>query len=161
MESGSGAVARELERLEQSGLILASKVGNQKHYRVNRDAPIFQEVRSIVRKTMGVRDPLKSSLSSFSDRIRTAFVYGSVAKGQDKARSDIALMVIADDLTYSDVFAGLQKAEAVLGRPINPTIMDAAAWKKRKKNKSSFITSVSESPKIFIFGSEEDLNLER
>jgi predicted nucleotidyltransferase len=126
LQSGTGAVGRELVKLEQSGLVLVEWIGNQKHYRANRNAPIFQELQSIVRKTVGLHDPLRESLAPFADRIKAAFVYGSVAKGIDTARSDIDLMLISDDLTYSDVFSVLQDAERTLARPINPTIIDTA-----------------------------------
>lgn len=161
LRSGTGAVERELTKLEQSGLISVEKIGNQKHYRANRNAPIFQELQSIIRKTVGLHDPLKASLSPFSERIKAAFVYGSVAQGKDTVRSDIDLMVISDDLTYSDIFASLQETEKLLGRPINPTVMDPAGWQKRRLNKNAFVTTISNAPKIFIVGSEEDLSVER
>jgi len=161
LNSGTGAVNRELAKLERSGLVLVEKIGNQKHYRANRDAPIFHELQSILRKTIGLRDPLRSSLAPFADRIKAAFVYGSVAKGKDTARSDIDLMVIGDDITYSDIFAGVQEAEKTLARPINPNIMDSAAWRKRQAGKNHFVSSISKAPKIFIVGSEKDLMIER
>jgi predicted nucleotidyltransferase len=161
LRSGTGAVGRELAKLERSGLVSVERIGNQKHYRANRDAPIFHELRSIIRKTVGLHDPLKESLSPFSDRIKTAFVYGSVAKGSDTARSDIDLMVIGDDLAYSDIFSALQDVEKTLGRAVNPNIVDAVGWKQRLLDKESFVTKIMGEPKIFIVGSEEDLTGER
>ena len=157
LHSGTGAVERELAKLEQSGLVCVKKIGNQKHYRANRNAPIFEELHSILMKTIGLHDPLKAALAPFSDHIKAAFVYGSVARGKDTARSDIDLMVIGDDLTYSDIFASLQDAEKMLARPINPNIMDIAAWKKRQSGKTHFVANIINAPKIFIVGSEEDL----
>jgi predicted nucleotidyltransferase len=161
LHSGTGAVGRELAKLEQSGLVSVERIGNQKHYRANRDAPIFHELQSIVRKTVGLHDPLKVSLAPFSNRIKAAFVYGSVARGTDTARSDIDLMVIGDDLTYSDIFPALQDAEKTLARPINPNIIDTAGWKKRLLDRDAFVTKISGEPKIFIVGLEEDLTGER
>jgi predicted nucleotidyltransferase len=161
LHSGTGAVGRELAKLEQSGLVSVERIGNQKHYRANRNAPIFEELQSIIRKTVGLHDPLKESLAPFADRIKAAFVYGSVAKGTDTAWSDIDLMVIGDDLTYADIFSALQDAEKTLARPINPNIIDAAGWKKRQLDKNGFVTKISDEPKIFIVGSEEDLTGER
>ena len=157
LRSGTGAVERELAKLEQSGLVCVERIGNQKHYRANRNAPIFEELQGILRKTIGLHDPLKAALAPFSNRIKAAFVYGSVAGGRDTARSDIDLIVIGDDLTYSDIFASLQDAERTLARPINPNIMDIADWKKRQSSKTHFITNITNAPKIFILGSEEDL----
>jgi predicted nucleotidyltransferase len=157
LQSGTGAVDRELSRLERSGLVSVNRIGNQKHYRANRQSPIFSELYGIVQKTVGLKDPLKRSLERYAERIEVAFVYGSIAKQSDTARSDIDLMVIGEDLTYSDIYAGLQDAEYVLGRPVNPTILNSAEWKRKKAEDSSFVQRVSEQPKIFIFGSAADL----
>ena len=68
-------------------------------------------------------EPLRRALAPLAKPIRAAFVYGSVAKGTDKAASDIDLMVISDALRYADLFEALQKAEARLARKVNPTAM--------------------------------------
>jgi hypothetical protein len=101
VNSGTGAVARELSRLQRSGLVLVERIGNQKHYRANQDSPIFEELHSLVLKTVGLADPLRKSLEPYAGAIKAAFVYGSVAKGTDTARSDIDLMVIGDELNGS------------------------------------------------------------
>jgi predicted nucleotidyltransferase len=158
LRSGTGAVARELERLERSGLVLVKRIGNQKHYRANKTSPIFHELHGIVQKTVGLHDPLREALAPWLDRIELAFVYGSVAKGTDTARSDIDLMIVGDNLTYSDLYAGLQKAEEQLSRPVNPTVMERGAWRKRRKGGSPFLQKVLQQPKIFIVGSGADLS---
>lgn len=158
LHSGTGAVERELARLQRSGLLSVERIGNQKHYRANRDAPIFHELHSIVQKTVGLRDPIRRSLQPYCDRIDVAFVYGSVAKRTDTSRSDIDLMVIGEDLTYSDLYSGLQEAEKILARPLNPTILDRPEWQRKLSAGNAFIEKISKQPKIFIFGSEEDLN---
>jgi len=93
---GSGAVQRELVRLERSGLVTVRAVGNQKHYQANADAPLFSELCGMVLKTMGLADPLREALRPFEKQIDAAFVYGSVAKGRDTASSDVDVMVISD-----------------------------------------------------------------
>jgi predicted nucleotidyltransferase len=160
LQSGKGAIDRELARLERSGLVSVERIGNQKHYRANRDSPIFHELHSIVRKTVGLADPLRHSLQPFAERIRAAFVYGSIAKGTDSARSDIDLMVIGDNLTYSDLYSGLEQAEKILARPVNPTFLNLAEWKRKQAEKNSFIEKINSQPKLFIFGSEADLSNE-
>jgi predicted nucleotidyltransferase len=157
MRSGTGAVARELSRLQRSGLVSVEKIGNQKHYRANRESPIFNELHSLVQKTIGLKEPLRQSLEPYADRITSAFVYGSVAKQTDTARSDIDLMVIAENLAYSDLYPGLQNAESVLSRPVNPTILEIEEWRRKRAQKNSFIEKISNQPKIFVFGSEADL----
>src|SRR3954453_15763855 len=102
--SGSGAAQRELARLVESGLVLHTRIGNQTHYRANRDAPIFSELRAIMLKTVGLAEPLRDALAPIADQIDLAFIYGSVVSGEDRADSDIDLLVVADDLTLEEVF---------------------------------------------------------
>src|SRR6202165_2379886 len=111
VNSGTGAVERELSRLQRSGLVSIERIGNQKHYRANRQSPIFAELHSLVIKTVALTEPLRKSLEPYSDKIKAAFVYGSVTKGTDTARSDIDLLVIGDELSYSELYAALQNAE--------------------------------------------------
>jgi predicted nucleotidyltransferase len=158
VQSGTGAVDRELSRLARSGLVTVERIGNQKHYRANRESPIFEELHSIVLKTMGLTEPIRQSLTLSAHKIKAAFVYGSVAKGADTARSDIDLMVIGDDLTYTDLYEGLQKAENMLRRRVNPTVLSPEDWQRKARHKDSIIAKLIAQPKIFIFGSETDIH---
>jgi hypothetical protein len=106
---------------------------------------------------MGLAEPLRESLAPYSDKIKTAFVYGSVARGSDTARSDVDLMVIGEDLAYPDLFGGLQKAESVLHRQVNPNFRSIEDWRRKLAQKNPFITKINAQPKVFIFGSEDDL----
>lgn len=155
--SGTGAVQRELARLERAGLVRVERIGNQKHYRADRDSPIYQELHGLVLKTVALAEPLRTSLAPYADRIKAAFIYGSVAKGVDTARSDIDLMVIGDDLTYPDLYAGLQQAETLLQRQVNPNFLTPEDWRRKLARKSAFVTRVNAQPKIFVVGSERDL----
>ncbi|MGH8681890.1 MAG: transcriptional regulator, partial [Burkholderiales bacterium] len=119
--AGSGAVQRELARLEQSGLVTVRKLGTQKHYQANPESPLFSELASIARKTVGLAGPLREALAPLASRVIAAFVYGSVAKRRDTAASDIDLMVLSDSLTYAEVFGALETLTTKLGRTINPT----------------------------------------
>jgi len=157
VDSGSGAVERELLRLERSGLVSVERSGNRKHYRANRNSPIFPELHSLILKTVGLSEPLRQALEPQATKIKVAFVYGSVAKKTDTARSDIDLMVLSDDLNYSELFAALQNAETVLSRPINPTVVSPEEFERKLRQKNPFILGVRSQPKIFIFGSEDDL----
>lgn len=159
VRSGTGAVERELSRLQRSGLVSVERIGNQKHYRANRQSPIFAELQSLVIKTVAVTEPLRKSLEPCADKIKTAFVYGSVAKGTDTARSDIDLMVIGDELNYSELYAALQNVEDALGRKVSPTFLSPKDWRRKASQKGSFISKVNALPKIFVFGSEKDLEL--
>jgi predicted nucleotidyltransferase/predicted transcriptional regulator with HTH domain len=159
VQSGTGAVERELSRLQRSGLVSVERIGNQKHYRANHQSPIFAELQSLVIKTVALTEPLRKSLEPYSDKIKAAFVYGSVAKGTDTTRSDIDLMVIGDALSYSELYAALQDVENALGRKVNPTFLSLKDWRRKASDKGSFISKINALPKIFVFGSEQDLQL--
>jgi predicted nucleotidyltransferase len=92
-----------------------------------------------------------------ADQIRTAFVFGSVAKGNDHARSDIDLMVISDLLHYPDLFEALQQAEGILARPVNPTILGLADWRAKVARDDSFAARIGSQRKLFVIGSDDDL----
>ncbi len=157
VRSGTGAVERELSRLQRSGLVSVERIGNQKHYRANHQSPIFEELQSLVLKTVALTEPLKKSLQPYSDNIDAAFVYGSVAKGTDTARSDIDLAVIGDELDYSELYTATQNAENILGRKVSPIFLSPDDWKRKASQKGSFVNKISALPKVFLFGSEEDL----
>jgi predicted nucleotidyltransferase len=155
--SGSGAVQRELARLEKSSLVITTRTGNQKHYTANRNSPIFEELRSLVLKTVALVEPLREALDPFRDRIEAAFVFGSVARGEDTASSDIDLMIVGHDLDYPGIFAALQRSEALLSRTVNPIIMTPAQWKRKTLQDSNFVSNLSRQPKYFVIGSDEEL----
>jgi predicted nucleotidyltransferase len=156
-DSGTGAVHRQLMRLADSGLVTVKHVGNQKHYQANHDSPIFAELHGLVVKTIGLAGPLKQALAPLREHIHAAFVYGSIAKGTDTARSDIDLMVISDDLAYPDLYSTLQEAEATLQRPIHVSLASAAEWKQKLADGNPFATKVQAQPKIPLIGSPDDL----
>jgi predicted nucleotidyltransferase len=84
-------------------------------------------------------------------------VYGSIAKGTDIAKSDIDLMIIGEQITYGDIFMALQNAEKTLQRPINPNLMTPDEWRQRRSNKSAFVTKILEQPKMFVLGTDNEL----
>jgi predicted nucleotidyltransferase len=155
--SGTGAVQRELARLEAAGLVTVTRVGNQKHYQANAAAPVFEELRGMVLKTSGLADVLRGALAPLAARIGAAFVYGSVAKKQDTANSDIDLMVVSDSLSYADLFTVLEEATSRLGRPVNPTVYSRQEFDKRVRADNAFIKRVLAQPKLWVIGEEHDL----
>lgn len=161
VRSGTGAVERELTRLRDSGLVSVQRIGNQKHYRANADSPIFEELRSLVRKTVALTEPLKESLEPIAKTIDTAFIYGSFAKGTDTAASDIDLMVIGDELDYDGLFSAALDAETKLGRKVSPTLLSRNDWIKKSNDPGSFVSKVRKLPKIFVIGSEKSLQGEQ
>lgn len=161
VHSGTGAVERELLRLRLSGLVSIEPIGNQKHYRANPQSPIFEELRGIVLKTIAIREPLEKALEPYANKIKSAFVFGSVAKHTDTAKSDIDLMVIGEDLSYADLYTAIQDAEITLLRKVNPIFLTGEEWRRKSSDKGSFTSSLLAQPKIFIVGSESDLKHEQ
>jgi predicted nucleotidyltransferase len=155
--SGSGAVQRELARLVHSGLVNVTRIGSQKHYQANAEAPIYKELAAIVQKTVGLVGPLKEALKPIMRQIEIAFIYGSVAKKKDAASSDIDLMIISNALTYADVFPVLEDLSHQLGRSIQPTIYSVAELNKRVEADNSFIRRVLNQQKLWLVGEESDL----
>ena len=156
-KAGSGAVQRELARLEQSGLVTVHRLGTQKHYRANPASPLFAELCGIARKTSGLAEPLRKALAPLASKIVAAFVYGSVAKRQDTAASDIDLMVVSDSVTYADVFGALEPLGSKLGRTVNPTVYSRQELTRRVKGHNAFVTRLLAQPKVWVIGTEDEL----
>lgn len=155
--SGTGAVQREVARLEAAGLVTVRRVGNQKHYQANAAAPVYEELRGLVLKTSGLVDVLRGALQPLAEQIESAFVYGSVAKQQDTAGSDIDLMVVSESLTYADLFAALEEAAGRLGRTVNPTVYSRKELDKRVRSDNAFIKRVWSQPRLQVIGEAHDL----
>jgi predicted nucleotidyltransferase len=156
--SGTGAAHRVLTRLAAAGLVTVTRSGNQKHYQANRSSPVFHELQRLVVKTVGVVGPLRRALEPKAGEVRAAFVYGSVAKGTDTARSDIDLMVISDRLDHADLFALLQPAEEALARRVNPTVMSRREWRRKRSDGDSFAARVAGGPRLLVIGDGGDLD---
>jgi predicted nucleotidyltransferase len=155
--SGTGSVQRELEKLAAVGLIITQFIGNQKHYAANCTSPLFTELRSIVLKTFGLADVLREALAPIASQIHIAFIYGSIAKQEDTATSDIDLMLVCENLTYADLFKLLEEAQVKLGRPIHPTFYSPPEWTKKYQSNNNFLTQLVKQPKIFLIGTEDEL----
>lgn len=156
--AGHGAVQRELNHLASVGLINSTSHGKQKHYQANTSSPLFSELESIVLKTFGLTDPILSALTPVQNEIDIAFIYGSIAKQSDTAKSDIDLMLISDTLSYAEIFPLLEKTQKKLARDINPTFYSKAEWIKKRKQKNNFILQLIARPKLFLIGTKHDLD---
>jgi predicted nucleotidyltransferase len=158
VKGGTGAVHRQLERLEAAGLVDVTRAGNQKHYRASRASPVFMELHGLAVKTIGLAEPLRRALESHASGIKAAFVYGSIATGGDTSRSDIDLLVVSDELGYPDLFGAIEPVEAELGRPVSPKVMTLGEWRAKRSRPGSFVARVSSQPRIFVIGSDDDLS---
>lgn len=153
---GSGGVQRELARLTASGLVTVERIGRQTHYRANSHSPVFEELTSLIRKTIGLVDPLRAVLEPLRDRILLACVYGSVARGEAKAGSDIDLLVVSDELAPADLYRVLEPVEAQLARPVHPNLMRVREFDRRRKESGSFVQRVLKGSLEWLIGKPDD-----
>lgn len=156
--TGKGALQRELLRMTSSGLVKLTAIGHQKHYQANKECPIFHELRSITLKTFGLADVVRQALLPFEDRIRCAFIFGSVAKQVDTAESDIDVMVIAEGVSYSDLYEALAPVEQSLGRKVSPTLYTVADFLNKVADENHFVTRVLSQATIALIGDKHAIS---
>jgi len=154
-DMGRGSISRELNKLTDAGVLVVSKQGNQNHYQANKALPIFNELKGVVKKTFGVAGVLQSALVPLLPQLSRAFVYGSVAKGEDNAGSDVDVMLVGEDLSYSEIMQLLESAELQLGRPVNPTIYSPTEFSERLAEGQSFLTKVMAQMQINLLNENE------
>jgi uncharacterized protein len=155
VETSVGSVQRELVLLADAGLIKRSAVGSHVFCQANQECPEFPELRALLAKTTGVFQMLKAALAPLSSRVSLAFVYGSVARSEEKAASDIDLMVIGA-ISLDEVLDALGPVEKRLRRPVNPTIYSLEDVRARLHEGNYFLQSLKKSKKVFLFGHEDE-----
>lgn len=151
-----GTVQRELDLLSRVGLIERSATGNQVFYSANTKHPVFPEMRSLVSKTVGALQVLRLALADISQRIAIAFVYGSMARQEERAESDIDLMVIGT-ANLEDVLEAVEGVESSVARAVNPTVYSVREFKKKIAEGNHFLRSVLRGEKLFLIGDENEL----
>jgi len=154
--AGHGALQRELKHLTDMGLIVRRAQGNQVLFRANAHSPIFAEIKSLVTKTVGVHHAIRSALASLRPAVKIAFVYGSVARNQERAESDVDLMVLGN-ASLGEVVSALAPAQKVLGREINPTLFPTSEFRTKLAAGNHFLRSVMKEKKLFVVGTEDEL----
>ena len=150
-----GTLLRELRTLLAMGLVKRREVGRQVFFSADPASPVYSELASLLRKTVGLGDRLREALAPLAKRMRMAFVYGSMAAGNAAPHSDVDVMVIGD-VSFSDVTRALHPEQAALGREINPTVMSAMEFKSKRRKRDGFVQSVVKGPKIWLVGSEDE-----
>lgn len=155
IHGSAGTVQRELITLTSAGLITRNSRENQVLYQANSKHPIFPELHSLLAKTTGVFSILSEALAPLAQEIEFAFVYGSFARGQEKAESDIDLMVIGE-MTLDGLLQSLAPVEQKLGRPVNPTIFARQEVRARIHTDNHFLKALQSAPLVFLIGSEHD-----
>ena len=149
---GSASLQRELGKLAAAGLVRSEKVGNLRRFQANTESPVYEELAGLTRKTLGAQPLLQEALAPIKAKLDLAFIYGSIAKGTDTAKSDIDVMVVGKDLLLSEVLKLLLPVESQLGRKISPTLYTPAEYKRRRAQKDSFLNRVLAQPTIPLIG---------
>ena len=154
--SGMGQVQRELGRLSRTGILRRFEQGRHVFYQADRRCPIFEELRGLVVKTVAGADHLRQALSELEDRIAVAFVFGSVARGEDSAESDLDLFVVGA-VSLQEVVTAIDPLERTLGRQINPTVYPPEELRSKLAGGHHFLTAVLADEKIFVIGTQNEL----
>ena len=145
-------IGKEMDLLSSAGIVLDERDGNRRSLRANPDCPIFEELRGIARKTSGLADILREVLSTL-DGIDFAFVFGSVATGQERAGSDVDVCVVGS-ISYRSVVNALSAAEGAAGRPVNPVLYSPEEFRRKFESGNSFVSRLLSSKRIFLIGDE-------
>ena len=146
---------KELMRLRAEGVFLSEKKGNLLYYRLNTSFPLFEELKSIVRKTIGVEGLLRDAVTAI-DGVDTAFMYGSFAKGKEKALSDVDLCIVGH-IDEDQLIDKINTIEKSINREINYTLFSPEELEKRISDKDGFILDLIDGIKIMLKGKEDDL----
>lgn len=153
---GVATIKRELDRMLASGILHMNKIGNQHHYQANPGCPIYGELITIIKKTVGLTEPIREALEPLSKKIDWAFVFGSVASGKESAASDIDLMIIGD-VGFSEAANALYSIQEALGREVNPKIFRNNEWAKSEKDNDAFVREVMDKPRMDVMGGKDEL----
>jgi predicted nucleotidyltransferase len=153
---GSASLQREINRLVDADLVDSQAVGNMRRFQANPQSPVFGELVALTRKTMGTVPVLQDALLPLCPQLQAAWVFGSVAKQTDTARSDIDVILVGTDLLLSKVLASLEPAEAKLGRKINPTCYTPQEFARRRAEPDSFVSRVLSQPILPLIGEPDD-----
>jgi predicted nucleotidyltransferase len=150
-----GSLHRELKKLHDAGLLLREEAGNQVRYFANRECPIFAELAAIFRKTTGLADVLREAMLPLDGKIELAFVFGSVAHGQERSGSDIDLLVLGT-VDFVALAGALVKTHVLLGREVNPVVMSREEFVNKFHAGDRFVRRIAGEAKIFVKGGAHD-----
>ena len=154
--TSAGTLHKELTKLTNGGVLRRQEVGNQVRYSADRDCPVFEELASILRKTSGLVDVLVAALSGIEKNIALAFVFGSVARGEQQSNSDVDVMLVGS-VGFADAVQVLHPVQAILQREINPVVYSLEEFRRRAASDDSFVRDVLSQPKLFVVGNENEL----
>jgi uncharacterized protein len=153
---GLGSVQRELAQLAEVGIISRSHGGHQVYFRANSDSPIFNDLKNLITKTAGAAETIREALLPLKARIAIAFIYGSVARGEENQRSDIDVLIVGD-VSFAEAVKSLRGMQERLGREINPSVYPTEEFRSRVEERHYFVQEVLSGPKVFIMGDAVEL----
>ena len=151
-----GTLLRELNRLADAGLLTRKPVGNQVHFQADTRCPIHEDLRNLLKKTVGIVDVLREGLAPLANKVHAAFVYGSVARGDERAGSDLDLMIIGE-AKFVDVVRALGNVQEALRREINSNLYPRREFKRKLAAGEPFLKRVLADKKLFVIGGDDDL----
>lgn len=152
--TSAGTLHKELSRLAAAGLLLRRKLGNQVRYQANRDCPVFAELAGLFRKTTGLAEVITQAVQPLQPEL--ALIFGSVARGEETATSDIDLLLIGN-MGFADAVRALQPAQVRLQREINPVLYRAEEFARKLADNDRFVTEILSGSKLFVTGNADDL----
>jgi predicted nucleotidyltransferase len=149
------SVQRAVEDLCEIQILEREKRGNSIYFRLNGENPIVADLKGVFLKTVGLGDLLRDALSE-NAQIDAAFIYGSIAKGEETATSDIDLALIGE-IPPSELSDLLSDLEERTGREINVTAFTREEWGARIAAGDHFATTLLREPKYMLIGHDEEL----
>lgn len=156
MGTSPSSLQRELDSLTNAAILVMRREGRRTYYRANEKSAIYEELRGIVRKTMGIPQELETSLAPIKRKVAIALLYGSVARGEERADSDIDLLIVADDLTLEELYRRLSAVEKRLHRKVNPTLYTRDEFRRRRRASNAFLEKVLSREHIVLMGDVDD-----
>ena len=151
------SLQREIEALVQAGILERRVDGRRTYVKANENSPLFTELHGLMEKTSGIVPLLIEETTRLKNKIKWAFVYGSIARGEADTASDVDVMLIGKVSTM-EIVPAFRRVEKVIGRPINETIFSERDFLDSLKKKNHFLRTVLRSDKIMLKGSEDELD---
>jgi len=156
MKVPSSSLQRERQGLAKAGILKTYTHGRMVYYQANPSSPLFHDLRGLLLKTAGLVDVLADALKPLASRLELAFVYGSMASGEEDSESDVDFMVVGN-VSPADLSLPLRRARESLGRQVNATVYSPIEFSKKRAVKDHFLTQVFSKPRLIVFGNEDEL----
>jgi predicted nucleotidyltransferase len=151
------SLQRDLKALVDGGILQQRREGTRAYFKADTRSPLFTDLRGLVEKTAGLLPTLQRLLEQFDTQVDVAFVYGSIARGEEHATSDVDLMVIGT-VGLAELAPSLRKVEEHLGRDVNITTYSRPEFKEKAGAGDHFVSEVLRGPKQFVKGGQRDLD---